>query len=361
MELQRLQEQLAALEIERDGKILQGNDASVVESTIREVKAHIADIQNRQQAHEGRIQEATAESSSFLGDIDIAGVPIAESGLSELAFNILNAKVQAKHIAAIGKLSLAMNEQQMQHQQELKTVTDRAIKAETDSNHYQTQNKDLEVANYQLGLEKDELDEKTRKGAELLYEATETIKNQDELIEKYKKAELLAPPLTVVLSTSEQVAQQEAQLKASRIKVTSMVVDTEDFAKRTWYVTDALTGETKAINYLEKGNYTVVTELEAEQLRADEANKKAELELQNTIIPVMTPDINPVFETVEATPQIPFHENQTAETADYQGNTGLERNQSLDEGLGQDESEVITLETLKAEVEAIKTYLGIAA
>lgn len=65
------------------------------------------------------------------------------------------------------------------------------------------------------------------------------------------------------------------------------------------------------------------------------------------------PEIEPVLEVEAPAEETPFP-NQATEAADTEGNTSVEGNIPVDASLGQTESEVITLESLKADHEALK-------
>ena len=345
-----------------DGSRASDMQLNIWEEEKRSLKTQIDTALANEQAHESRLKEATSESNSFLGDIDIGGVPVAESGLSALAYSVLNAKAQAKHVAAIEKISLAMSEMQANHQLEMEQMTKRAEDSEYTAEKLNMLNNDQNVKIYQLETDNAELDNKVRKGSEALAEATETIEKQNKTIEEYKKAELLGTPQKVLPTTSEQVAQQEAEFKASQIPVTSMEVDPNDFAKKTWIIETVVLAEKRSIHYFEKGLYRVVSSEEAEQLRADEANKKAAEEAIQAAIPtIATPDIPPVNEDTrqdEATTDKAPNETDQVDTAE----PGLVNSQSTEDRASvEEESEVIALESLQAQVNAIKSHLGLVA
>ena len=348
---------------ELDG-LIQG-EASDVQKTIWEnerngLRDQLQIALTNEQAHEGRIQEATAESENILDDIEIAGVPIAESGLSELAYKILKAKVQAKFVAKVEALSNVLNEQQTESQQEIKAVTERAVQAEIMVSQLQVENKDLEVANYQLGLDNESLGIKVTKGAEMLGEATETIEEQKAIIEDYKKKELqgYSAPQKVVLTTNEQVAQQEAQLRASQIPVTYMKADPNDFTSKIWNIITVIPEESRNIHYFEKGLYRLVDEVEAEQLRADEANKKAAEEAIQAAIPTINPTaipfVNEDTRQDEATTDKAPNETDQVDATEPR----LVDSQSTEDGTdAEKESEVITLSSFGT-TPVTKTELG---
>lgn len=253
-------------------------------------------------------------------------------------------------------------EQEKKYEEGLKLANNLVLIAQNELLLADEKNISLSKENYQICIENGDLLKK--------------LKNATDIIEELQVAQGdVIIPEVAPLTAEEQDAQWKAdnaktnnRIKVSRIRN----ADETGIDTRKSIVTIALTGEevTTETIYL-KGRYIEISAVEAEQLRADYANKKAEIE--QSIPTLATPDIPPVTASTgqdEATTDVPFQEKNQVDTAEF----GLVDQPQTDNGEGSEESEVDPepleqqLEQLygwhlelKSQVDAINAHLGLVA
>lgn len=223
-----------------------------------ELQTQAASLQDHVQAH-----------GYTLDSITIADVPVSECGLDEPTYNILREKVEAVIVGQATTFSKQLADQQTASQAEAKRLNDLNSQLTESSIKAYQENIQYKADNESISTSRDN-------AARMLDEANAQITQLNSHIADLQAQIAVGVRGAIqVESTDEQIKQQEQALKASRIKVLSMVKnDPSGVSDRLWDIVLASNGEKSTINYLEKGKYTVISAEEAAQAQADiEASK----------------------------------------------------------------------------------------
>jgi hypothetical protein len=326
---------------------------------LTDFRKEMAEAESHIQAHEVKLQEATESIGYILDTMTIEGLTIAELITDDDIYKLVRAGVQNAYVEQAEKNLQAISEQQALHQAEIKAIMERVSLAEGKAEQLQSANSDLEVKNYQLTIENDELSNKVTKGAELLNDANSQIEQQKTHIEELQTQIAIGVRGALnVVHVPQDTSKIAEEIRAKKVRITDVKYQDETgIDRRIKTAVEVLTGKEISYEAIYEKRYIILNLEEAAQYRAEIEQKKAEEEAQNAVIPTIE-TIEYVTEEVEPVTEIPFQ--ATVEDTDSQGDSADVRNESMEQVVEQ-ESEVITLESLNAEIIAIKTHLGLAA
>lgn len=302
------------------------NEISVLQMQLSDAKAEEAQQQERVQAQAEKVDSITLAYDYN----EILGNPLANETIIENVkqfqlqayeeHNAEVAKIKAEHADMLAVLSQAGTDNAAAYREGLQSLQDK-LDAETEQARLDAiEIIELSQQVAQLGLEKKEAEKTRDNAAQLLAEANAEI-------EKHKQ------------STIENVDLRQ-QIEALKQELT---------AKKALTVS----GNEKLAELAAKAKESTAA---AAQRGIDRWNQQHGMDIPAIAIPEIQP-VNPVTEKVEAAEIQPFPEVQTADSGtDTQatGNTNMEP-------VVEQTSEVITLESLKAEVDRIKAHVGLAA
>lgn len=265
----------------------------------KELAAALAEEAN-QQAHQGRVNDATTEITTYFDTLYVGGQTMRELCSDEEAYQILRLSVSQAFIDQATKNSEVLSQVQTDSQAAIKQAIERA-------NDFDNQNSTLVQENHRLNLELTDITSRFEAVNLLLSEAPSSEETE---ILKQKVIDLEAQ-LALKTKADEPKGDAKSQIDAmvqerenKKVKITNLrLADPSGINTKDYLATDVLTGEEISIhsNYIR--SYKEVTAEEAEQI-------KAQADAINNSIPyVSTPDINPVnavTETDEATTELPF-------------------------------------------------------
>lgn len=333
MSLIKLQEELQSVKNEMESNRQSGLDVSSFEMRIAIINQQILTAESQQNFHE-RV-EKDVQANGYIMD----GLKSGEYTMAELAHTPDDYVLQA---TAVQKWAI---EQKEKYEDGLKQANNLVLIAQNELILAGEENIALSKANHQFEIENADLFKR--------------LKNATDIIEELQAAQGdVSIPEVAPLTAEEQDAQWKADNAKTnnRIKVSHIRnADETGIDTRKSIVTIALTGEevTTETIYL-KGRYIEISAVEAEQLREDYANKKAEIE--QSIPTLATPDIPPVTASTgqdEATTDVPFPKGDQVDTT----TNGLVNQPQTEVGESSEESEVVSraeFEALKAEVVELK-------
>jgi hypothetical protein len=351
----------------QNGKTEDGSQANDAQLTLLEIKRD----EKRKElivalAEEAQEQVVTESAGYALDTMEVDGLTAPEIITDDAQYNLIRKGFQI-YIMGMNTTHLNLiNALKAEHRQEIENIRE-CMSCETlRADQMQSDNKDLEVKNYQLGLDNDELENKVRKGAELLAEATSQIDQQKKHIEDLRAQQTLGIRQALNIVTEPQdTTGFKAEIDASKPRITDVKYKDEfGIDRRTKTAVEVLTG--KPIEYQEyvEKRYIILNAEQAEQYRADEANKKAEIEAQQAAIPTLAvPElepVNPVTEVVEAVNENPFPIEEEVRTAVAMA----EGSSSSDREVATEENEVVTraeFEQALARIERIERHANIQA
>jgi hypothetical protein len=305
MELQRLQDQLTAIQSERERVAQQGLDTSILDATIRDVQQQIAEVESQQVREQ--VQEEEIQSITLPFDFDELfseeGHPVTNA--NEMIIEVVkDVKRQAnvEKNQAIDDLKAQFNakldfsaEQLNQLNQKYSELIDNYNNLADENISNSTLKEKAEADNAQAIRERDDAFSKRDSAFRQLQEAQETIRSLEIKLE------------------SAPIAKQALDISPSD-KLAQMVKES----------------------------------------LADKVNRG----LARWNIPVLeTPEIELVTEQEAPAMEIPFQPEEELRAAAAMA----EGSPSGDREVETEESEVVTLESLKAEVDAIKSHLGLVA
>jgi vacuolar-type H+-ATPase subunit I/STV1 len=260
-------------------------------------------------------QEATTERIGYILDnMTVEGLTIAEIITNDDEYKLVRKGVQEAFTLQAQSYEEQLNNLRASSFFNLKFMTDRANQAEQANEQLKTDNKNLETTNYQLTLDNEALDEKVRKGAEQLHEATQQIEQKNQHIQDLQNQIAIGVRGALnVVDIPQDTSKMAAEIIARKVRITNVrFKDENGIDLRVKLAEVVLTGEIVEYEAIYEKRYIILNAEQAEQYRADEANKKAELELQNAVIPIAPlaePNIEPVndvTETEETATEQPF-------------------------------------------------------
>lgn len=311
-----------------------------------------------QKTLEERVEEEVRDNGYIFDTLKTSdGLTMPEIILDDVQYDYVRRTVQHLVVGLNTTHSTLIETLLREHRQEAQVLSELIAEATNETLKLQAENKELEVKNYELGLENDELSEKVRKVAELQHESNQQIAQQKQHIEDLRAQQTLGIRQALnVVSEPQDTTSFKAEIDASKKRITNVQFkDEHGIDRRTKTAIEVLTGEPiEYQEYVEK-RYIILSAEQAEQYRADEANKKAEAEQQQAAIPTLeVPEIQPVnnvTETDEAAEIQPFQEEVQA--TDSGTDQTADRNESVEQMVEQ-ESQVVT----RAEFEALKAEVG---
>ncbi len=342
------------------------NGASDAQLNLWEMQRDELRLQKQAALAEEEQTQVANESAGFIFDtLEVDGLTAPEIITDDAQYNLIRKGVQNLVVTLTSEHFKTVSELQSEHKQETEMLRE-FISCETlRADQMKDDNKDLEVANYQLELENAELSEKVTKIAALQYESDQQIAQQKQHIEDLQNQIAIGVRGALnVVNIPQDTSKFVAEINASKPRITSVrFKDENGIDTRTKRAENILTGETFDYEAIYEKRYIILNATEAEQYRADEANKKAEAELQLQIIPTLeTPEIQPVndvTETVEATQENTFQEEiQAINNGEVQADQG---NEPVYEVVGEAKSQVSReeFETLSARVSRIEAYANL--
>lgn len=322
------------------------------EREYKETLAYLAEQQNLQE----RVEQAK-ETGYIFNELETSsGVK-----LPELSYSPENNELQA---IAVQRFALA---QEDAFNAKLNALEYELTQERIQNNDLLDHIEQLEQIKYQTDLETAELQAKLKNAADIIAENEIEIKKQANRISELLEQQTGSAVPIAPLSEEEKETKLMAEVMGKQIKVVNVRPKSDSFDNQLFIATNVITGVEFEDHYIylckkaedKPRRYKEISQELADILREEYANKKAEIEAQNAIIPTIEQDIEPinaVSEEEATTKEESFREEeiQTTDNGEVQGDQG---NESLHEMVEQ-ESEVITLESLHERLKAVEAKVA---
>lgn len=309
-------------------------------------------------AQKSQQQATIAQIGYILDTMTVEGLTIAEIITNDDEYKLVRKGVQEAFALQAGTYEHALQGFKDAAAIDTKNLTDRVNQAEQANEQLKSDNKTLETTNYELTIDNENLNSKVTKGADQNHELTQQIEQQKQHIDDLQNQIALGIRGALnVVDIPQDTSKMAAEIIARKVRITDVCFkDINGIDLRLKQAVVVLTGEKVEYEAIYEKRYIILNAAEAEQYKADEAAKKAELEAQNNI-PEIKP-VNAVQEEAATTEVTTFPEGHQVDANTDGENTPTEGNGPVHEVVQQAETPAVTLDSLKAELESLKSTHG---